>query len=224
MPATESEPQRKYMSAGLHLAKIVHLAENLKETAGKKEVICDRNNNPSIKVTFENKAGEQIDQVYFYSTYPLGDPRRKDDKTKCRSEFKLHRLKEVLGFGNADVPVAEVKKKKLWIAIAHQIMVDNDGNQLFKEGKPRQFNILKDVFPYKKEEANGGRPVLSGDPETDKDHFLMGYFYDKKVDKSVSSATASSIAEETEDKSETGGTPINPVELQDAGGGEDGDW
>jgi hypothetical protein len=223
LPATEESENRKYMSAGLHTVKIKAILQNVKKVGDKEEIILDKKGNPSCRIVFVNKAGEEIEGTYFFSQFPAGDARRKDERFVCKSEFKLHHLKQALGFGTAQAPEAEVKKKKIWLAVAHQIVVDSEGNQLFKDNKPRQYSIVKEVYPYNDKATDEGRPELVGDPQTDPDNFKTGFFFEKKTDSGAAKPASSEIAEETTTSSET---PVSESDMPppETGGNGANDW
>lgn len=183
MPGTEEGNSVKYMQAGLHLAKIAEIVEAV-DKEGK--CLLDKNGNPAIKVTFQNKAEETISGIYYYSTLPLDHPDRKVDDKRCKSEFRLHQLKTAMGFGVKSVPVDKAKTAKVWLVVKLQDIVDREDNPVLKDGKPKTWHVVGDVYPVKADDPNKGRPVLRGDPTTDSANFHTGVFYEKKVDTTVS--------------------------------------
>lgn len=169
------------LKAGLHLVKIQSIENAINEEGSPK---TDRNGNPGLKITFENKEGDTISQVYYYSILPINHPDRLDDNKRCKSEFKLTQLKKAFGFGHKPISLAEIKTRKCWIAIRRQDFVDTQGSPIIKDGKQKSFHQIADVWPLKDPltDPSRGRPVLKGDPEIDSGNFFIGYFYELKVD------------------------------------------
>lgn len=189
MPATEEGEGRKFMQAGLHLAKVISMVvANDKNDQPR----TDKNGNPGLKVTFQNKEGEQIDGVYYYSPFGLDDPRRKEKP--CDSEWRLHNLKKALGFGNKPVKLDEVLTKKIWLVVILQEYYDNAGNPVFTDkNKQKKFHNVGEAYPYDPNIPDKGRPVLKGDPRTDNENFLTGVFYERKVDTTVTVASSQAV-------------------------------
>lgn len=220
LPETEEQKDFRYfMKAGLHVAKVREIVQ-LVDKDGKLQ--NDKNGNPGIKIIFytrdKNEKGESVEPeaeaAYYYSPLPIDDPDRKNPDKMCKSEFKLTKLKQAMGFGLKAISAADAKKAKIWIAIKRQDIVDQEGNPVYKDGKAISYHVVEDVFPY---DANSpdtkfGRPVLMGDPITDAANFLTGYFYEKKQ-KTVSGSTSSKPASSASAGSET---PISEGEVSAA--------
>lgn len=186
-----------YMGAGMHLVKI-HSIENAKNDDGTPKK--DKNGNPGLKIVFENRGGESISQVYYYSPLPVNHPDRLDDNKRCKSEFKLTQLKKAFGFGTRSITTEELKTKKCWMAIRQTNVEDAAGNPILKDGRQKSYTSIAEVFPLKEATAadpSRGRPVLKGDPETDPANFLKGYFYEVKVDVAPQQSTINSAGFET---------------------------
>jgi hypothetical protein len=194
MPATEEGVNPKYMKAGLHLVKVLSISQYVDDKDVPK---TDKNGNPGLKVVFANKDGETIDGIYYYSTLPLDDPKRREDQYKCKSEFKLHALKRALGFGTNPTPMEEIRKKKIWLVVILQEYFDTAGKPVFNDkGKAKKFHQVGDVYPYDGTSEGHGRPVLKGDPRTDADNFLTGVFYEKKVTNTMRATNSEAILSE----------------------------
>ena len=188
LPATDEATQlRNYMKAGMHLCKIREIVEWVDDKGQPKK---DKNGNPGIKIVFytrgEDKDGAAIEPEmeanYYYSPLPITDPSRNDPSKVCKSEFKLTKAKQALGFGTGEVKAPEAKKAKVWVAVKLQEIVDQDGQPVYKDGKPVAYHIVEDLFPYKADEKvnNFGRQNFKGDPETDPGNFKSGYFFEQK--------------------------------------------
>ena len=182
IPGTEESTQQKYMQAGLHLVKVKEIVEAVNSKTNEK--MFDGNGNPGIEIVFTNKEGEEIKGLYFYSTLPFDHPDRKDDKKRCKSEFRLHQLKQAMGFGVKPIPADKAKTVKFWLVVKLQDIVDKENNPLYGDnGKPRTWHVVGDAFPIEKDEAgNVKRPKLKGDPQTDPNNFMTGVFHEYKVD------------------------------------------
>ncbi len=187
----ETADTGSFMKAGLHLVKI-HSIETAMNEIGLSKM--DKNGNPGLKITFENKDGDLISQVYYYSPLPLDHPDRLDDSKRCKSEFRLTQLKKAFGFGSKPITISEIKSKKCWMAIRRQDYFDTQGDAIMKDGRQKSFHQIAEVWPMKDATANDltrGRPVLKGDPEIDSNNFFNGFFYEIKVDAAPLQSTIS---------------------------------
>jgi len=209
MPATEEGNLRKFMEAGLHLVKILEMTTLVDANKAPK---LDTNGNPGIKITFQNKAGEVAEAGYYYSPLALNDPRRKEEKYLCKSEFRLHAVKKALGLGNKAADVSEVQKVKLWLVIRLEETFDTDGNPVMNDkGKPKKFHTVGDVYPYDNADPGKGRPVLKGDPKTDNENFLVGVFYERKTGTQGTSVRPAPLTAE-----EAGGAMVSAEDISGA--------
>ena len=181
MPATDEGDSMKYMTAGVHLVKVQEIYEGVNFKSGKP--IIDGNNNPSHRIVFVNKAGETIDSIYFFSPLPIGDPGRKDETKMCKSEWRMKELKVTMGLPiTKSVPIEEVKKKKLWIAVKLvETYTDETTPALNEKGNQKAYHEIFQIAALDLDKPNKGRPVIAGDPDTDADNFHTGKFYEKKI-------------------------------------------
>ena len=223
MPGTEESTNTKFMQAGLHLVKVKEIFEAV-DKDGKK--MLDKTGNPAVKVVFVNKAEEEIEGIYFYSPLAFDDPKRKLEEFKCKSEFRLHQLKTAMGFGMKPIPQDAAKKAKLWLVVKLQETVDAQGNPVMNEktGKQKTWHTVGDAIAIAKDENEKLiRPMLKGDPQTDPENFRTGVFFETKVDKTVSAATAMEHEEPAPQTSLPGETPANPAAGEKPAGGSE-DW
>lgn len=145
-----------------------HVAENMMDTGvqalkihsiekgqkGDGTDIQDKDGNPCIKITFRNKKGQNISDLFFF-------PKRVGEV--CKSEFKLRKLKQALNVKAEDEQdIAVLKTKKMYGLVAEVHLIDEEGNPI----KDNQGNIQmhKQLLS---EYYNGemSAPIIAGDPQ-----------------------------------------------------------
>lgn len=120
----------KWMKAGLNIVRIDKMLVHDKQ---------DKNGNPGAKIIFINKDQETIDDVFYYSPWPINDPRRKEESTKCPSEWKLAKLKGAMKMSPYDkIDLTSAKKKYFWLQVNEVHLVTDLASKtpIYKDGKP----------------------------------------------------------------------------------------
>jgi len=136
----------EYLGKGVHLVRITSIEANLDRD---KNVITDKNGNPSLKITSKDEKGKLfIDRIYYGSE---------------KVQWVLDGMMKALGVDNTKGSVSkdEVIGKEVFVAIEEVKYVDAEGNQLYKDngtpriftGRYRYFKVIdRDVLPVISEE------------------------------------------------------------------------
>jgi hypothetical protein len=170
LPATEKSTGG-IMSPGLHRMKILSIKPFV-DKSGKE--LKDKNGNPGLDITFINVNKETINGGFYYSTLPIGDPGRKDDNIRCKSEFLLTNMKKALGFPEGEVSKEQLAKAKCWGIVGLDVHYWN--------GKPtgKEYSFLAKKFF-----SDGDTPpAIIGDPSLKQSGGVpSGDFYKRTDDK-----------------------------------------
>ena len=166
IPQTRKESHEskfKTMGWGLHKVKISKIEPGEKKNGSP---IVDGNGNPSIKVTFRNQKGENIDKLFFYA---------KDENTECKAEFMLGDFKNALGLGTEGAEDDDVKDKTLWIIVVRTEYYNTSGQQLTIDGEPIVYGeVGAKFFPGTMDYDEVKSKVKGKDPQVDKDVIPKG--------------------------------------------------
>ena len=177
LPVTEEYQEREggnYMKKGPHKMKITSIGPWMK---GDKEA-KDSRGYPGVTIKFENKDGEIMFGYFYYNPHPGDHISRQSDETRCKSEWKLSKLKGALGFdANAKIPFAEASKKAIWGTVKEIQVVDTSGKELKKyhdltydfwsgNMKEENLNALIEEKGIKLEEERVDYKATASDQET----------------------------------------------------------
>lgn len=168
------EEQDMLPPPGVHLFKFLSF-DTYKDQNGNPKT--DRRGYPGLLIRFkckhptEKKADgtpviAKISDIFYYSTLPPDHPDNKDPNKKCESAFKLGNLKRACGWGQEQVPLAEIEKAMFWGLVQEVTFVDKDTGEILTDdkGKDRKRIQLSKYFVYNTSVERNGEPII---PEED---------------------------------------------------------